>query len=135
MLSAVAAIGTLYTGRGDSGAPSIIRRHPAQPLTPAPPGHTTTAFVVCYALTSSVAGFVSGSLYKRSRGASWIRCLVLTCTIMPVPVVAVALALNFVAIAYKCPPSSLRLFAATTRECCRVTLRPAGASPPFPLAL
>jgi hypothetical protein len=56
---------------------------------------------VCYALTSSVAGFVSGSLYKRSRGDSWIRCFVMTCTIMPVPVVAVALALNFIAIAYK----------------------------------
>jgi len=79
LLSAVAAIGTLYTGRG----------------------HTTTAFVVCYALTSSVAGFVSGSLYKRARADSWIRCLVLTCTIMPVPVVAVALSLNFIAIAYK----------------------------------
>lgn len=102
-----------------------------------PAGHTTTAFVACYAITSSVAGYVSGSLYKRSRGASWIRCLVLTATIIPVPVVAVALALNFIAMAYKCAaaapsfcPRVLFVVATLAADVCLA----AGALPPYPSA-
>merc|ERR1719439_443066 len=57
----IAIVGMLYSGRG-----AIL-----------------TAFIVCYALTSFVAGYASGGLYARNDGASWIRAMLLTASLFP----------------------------------------------------
>ncbi len=46
-------------------------------------GTILTAFIVCYALTSCVSGYVSGSLYARHDGKHWIRCMLLTAALFP----------------------------------------------------
>ena len=43
-----------------------------------------TVFIVCYVLSSSVAGYVSGGFYSRNSGKTWIRAMVLTATVFPV---------------------------------------------------
>jgi transmembrane 9 superfamily protein 3 len=63
-------------------------------------GTILTVFIVCYALTSFVGGYISGGLYARSDGKSWIRCMILTATLFPGIVFAIAFVLNTVAIAY-----------------------------------
>ena len=46
-------------------------------------GSTVTVFIVFYALTSVVGGFVSGSLYAQAAGPSWQRAMFLSATLFP----------------------------------------------------
>jgi len=74
----LAILSSLYTGRGA----------------------TISAFIGCYSLTSLLAGYISGSLYAKSKGVQWIRTMILTALIFPMITCGIAFPLNFVAIAY-----------------------------------
>jgi len=74
----LAIISSMYTGRGA----------------------TISAFIACYAVTSLMAGYVSGGLYAKSKGQLWIRTMVITALIFPMITCGIAFPLNFVAIAY-----------------------------------
>ncbi|ONK56234.1 uncharacterized protein A4U43_C10F5500 [Asparagus officinalis] len=74
----LAIFGTLYIGRG-----AII-----------------TTFIVCYALTSFVSGYVSGGLYSRHGGKSWIKSMILSASLFPFLCFAIGFILNTVAIFY-----------------------------------
>ena len=63
-------------------------------------GALLTAFIMCYALTSFVGGYVSGSFNARCEGRHWIRTMLLTAGLFPGTVFAIAFALNTVAIFY-----------------------------------
>ncbi|XP_022945976.1 transmembrane 9 superfamily member 1-like [Cucurbita moschata] len=74
----LAIIGMLYVGRG-----AII-----------------TTFIVCYALTSSLSGYVSGGMYSRHGGKSWIKSMILTASLFPFMCFGIGLVLNTIAIFY-----------------------------------
>ncbi|CAH8388106.1 unnamed protein product [Eruca vesicaria subsp. sativa] len=74
----MAIIGTLYIGRG-----AIV-----------------TTFIVCYALTSFISGYVSGGMYSRSGGKHWIKCMILTASLFPFLCFGIGFLLNTVAIFY-----------------------------------
>jgi transmembrane 9 superfamily member 3 len=57
-------------------------------------GSILTVFIVCYALTSFIGGYVSGSLYKQHEGKGWITTLLLTATLYPGATFAIAFILN-----------------------------------------
>ncbi|CAI0375323.1 unnamed protein product [Linum tenue] len=57
----LAIVGMLYVGRG-----AIV-----------------TTFIVCYALTSFISGYVSGGMYSRHGGKSWIKAMILTASLFP----------------------------------------------------
>lgn len=64
-------------------------------------GTILTAFIVCYALTSFVGGYVSGGLHARMEGGkSWMHCMMLTAGLFPGIVFGIAFVLNSIAIAY-----------------------------------
>ena len=67
-------------------------------------GAVTKAVVVGYALTSVVAGFVSGRYYRSQfapePSPAWIRVMLISSSLLPALVLATALALNCVAMAY-----------------------------------
>lgn len=63
-------------------------------------GTIVTVFIVCYALTSFVGGYVSGGFYARNDGKLWIQTMLLTATIFPLSVLGIAFLLNTVAIFY-----------------------------------
>eukprot|EP00899_Mesostigma_viride_P027506 jgi/Mesvir1/7940/Mv11860-RA.1 len=63
-------------------------------------GAIVTAFIVCYALTSFIAGYVSGGFYSRSEGKNWIKCMLLTASLFPGLSFAIAFILNTIAIFY-----------------------------------
>lgn len=63
-------------------------------------GTILTVFIVCYALTSFVGGYVSGGQYARSDGKRWIQCMLLTAGLFPGVVFGIAFVLNTIAIAY-----------------------------------
>jgi transmembrane 9 superfamily protein 3 len=63
-------------------------------------GTILTVFIVCYALTSFVSGYVSGGLYARNDGKAWIPTMLLTASLFPVSTFAVAFVLNTIAIFY-----------------------------------
>ena len=65
-------------------------------------GTILTAFIVCYALTSFVGGYVSGGLYARMEGGkSWVHCMTLTACLFPGIVFGIAFVLNTIAIGYQ----------------------------------
>ncbi|KAG6475347.1 hypothetical protein ZIOFF_064565 [Zingiber officinale] len=74
----LAIIGTLYIGRG-----AII-----------------TTFIVCYALTSFISGYVSGGLYSRNGGKHWIKAMILTASLFPIICFGISFILNTIAIFY-----------------------------------
>ncbi|CAM6040049.1 unnamed protein product [Sphagnum compactum] len=74
----VAIIGMLYIGRG-----AIV-----------------TTFIVCYALTSFISGYVGGAFYSRNDGKHWIKSMLLTATLFPFTCFGIGFALNTVAIFY-----------------------------------
>ncbi|GLJ40297.1 hypothetical protein SUGI_0828140 [Cryptomeria japonica] len=74
----LAIIGMLYIGRG-----AIV-----------------TTFIVCYALTSFISGYVSGGLYSRNDGKHWIKSMVLTASLFPFMCFSIGFILNTVAIFY-----------------------------------
>jgi len=63
-------------------------------------GTIVTVFIVCYALTSFVGGYVSGGFYLRNEGKAWIKAMLLTAGLYPGITMSIAFALNTVAIAY-----------------------------------
>lgn len=63
-------------------------------------GTIVTVFIVAYALTSFVGGYVSGGFYARHGGTSWIRALLLTAGAFPLSCFAIAAVLNTIAIVY-----------------------------------
>jgi len=64
-------------------------------------GTIVTVFIVCYALTSFVGGYVSGGFYARNDGRAWIRTMLFTGNLFPVTVASIAFVLNTVAIFYQ----------------------------------
>lgn len=64
-------------------------------------GTIVTVFIVCYALTSFLGGYVSGGFYLRHEGKSWIRAMLLTASLYPGATMAIAFSLNTVAIFYR----------------------------------
>ncbi|KAL8222758.1 hypothetical protein R6Q57_020157 [Mikania cordata] len=73
-----AIIGMLYVGRG-----AIV-----------------TTFIVCYALTSFVSGYVSGGMYSRNGGKTWIKSMILTASLFPFLCFGIGFILNTIAIFY-----------------------------------
>ena len=63
-------------------------------------GTIITVFIVCYALTSSVGGYVSGGYNARNSGKRWIKTMLLTAGLFPGAVFGIAFFLNTVAISY-----------------------------------
>ncbi|KAH9627015.1 hypothetical protein KSS87_020666, partial [Heliosperma pusillum] len=74
----LAIVGMLYIGRG-----AIV-----------------TTFIVCYALTSFISGYVSGGMYSRNGGKSWIKAMILTACLFPFMCFGIGFILNTVAIFY-----------------------------------
>ncbi|KAH9626406.1 hypothetical protein KSS87_009092 [Heliosperma pusillum] len=74
----LAIVGMLYVGRG-----AIV-----------------TTFIVCYALTSFISGYVSGGMYSRNGGKSWIKAMILTACLFPFMCFGIGFMLNTVAIFY-----------------------------------
>ncbi|KAJ8768156.1 hypothetical protein K2173_021096 [Erythroxylum novogranatense] len=74
----LAIVGTLYVGRG-----AIV-----------------TTFIVCYALTSFVSGYVSGGMYSRNGGKGWIKSMILTASLFPFMCFGIGFILNTIAIFY-----------------------------------
>merc|ERR1712066_640644 len=64
-------------------------------------GAIIVSFLGCYAVTTCIAGYVSGSLYCRSSGKLWIRTMLYTAGLFPGICCTVALVLNIVALLYK----------------------------------
>ncbi|EPS65883.1 hypothetical protein M569_08888, partial [Genlisea aurea] len=73
-----AMVGMLYIGRG-----AII-----------------TTFIVCYAFTSFIAGYVSGGMYARNGGKKWIPATILTASLFPFMCFGIGFILNTIAIFY-----------------------------------
>ncbi|KAH9544257.1 hypothetical protein CY35_13G109100 [Sphagnum magellanicum] len=74
----LAIVGMLYIGRG-----AIV-----------------TTFIVCYALTSFISGYVGGGFYSRNDGKHWIKSMLLTASLFPFTCFGIGFALNTVAIFY-----------------------------------
>jgi len=64
-------------------------------------GTTVTAFILCYAFTSFVAGYGGGGYYSRNDGKQWIKTMLLTATLFPGTCFGVAFLLNFIALGYR----------------------------------
>jgi len=63
-------------------------------------GTTVTAFIICYAFTSFVAGYGGGGYYARNQGKQWIKCMLFTAGLFPGVCFIIAFLLNFIAIGY-----------------------------------
>lgn len=74
----LAIVGMLYIGRG-----AIV-----------------TTFIVCYALTSFISGYVSGGMYARNGGKNWIKSMILTASLFPFMCFGIGFILNTIAIFY-----------------------------------
>ncbi|XP_073150086.1 transmembrane 9 superfamily member 1-like isoform X2 [Henckelia pumila] len=73
-----APVGMLYIGRG-----AIV-----------------TTFIVCYAFTSFISGYVSGGMYSQHGGKNWIKSMILTASLFPFMCFGIGFILNTVAIFY-----------------------------------
>ncbi|KAH1040397.1 hypothetical protein J1N35_042140 [Gossypium stocksii] len=74
----LAIVGTLYVGRG-----AIV-----------------TTFILCYAFTSFISGYVSGGMYSRNGGKNWIKAMILTASLFPFMCFGIGFILNTIAIFY-----------------------------------
>ena len=63
-------------------------------------GTTYAAAIVVYSLTAVIAGFVSGSMYKKMGGTVWVHNVLLTCSLIAGPIFVIWAYLNTVAIVY-----------------------------------
>ncbi|GLI65979.1 hypothetical protein VaNZ11_009666 [Volvox africanus] len=63
-------------------------------------GTILTCFIIAYALTSFIGGYVSGGLYARHEGRQWIRTMLLTASLFPGLCFGIAFGLNTIAIFY-----------------------------------
>ncbi|KAI3448330.1 hypothetical protein Pfo_004995 [Paulownia fortunei] len=73
-----AIVGMLYIGRG-----AIV-----------------TTFIICYAFTSFISGYVSGGMYSRHGGKNWIKSMILTASLFPFLCFGIGFILNTIAIFY-----------------------------------
>jgi transmembrane 9 superfamily member 3 len=64
-------------------------------------GSITTTYVVTYALTSAVGGYISGGRYSRAGGRAWVRCALATALLFPLVTLSIAAALNTIALSYR----------------------------------
>jgi len=64
-------------------------------------GSAMSAFLVCYSLTSLIAGYASASFYKQQGGAEWKKCMLATAGLFPAVCFGIAFLLNFIAVYYK----------------------------------
>ncbi|RZC57241.1 hypothetical protein C5167_004545 [Papaver somniferum] len=63
-------------------------------------GAIVTIFIVCYAPTSFISDYVSGGLYSRSGGKSWIKSMILTASLFPYMCFGIGFAFNTIAMFY-----------------------------------
>ncbi|KAG6780230.1 hypothetical protein POTOM_013084 [Populus tomentosa] len=63
-------------------------------------GAIVTTFIICYALTSFIAGYVSGGMYSRHGGKNWIKSMILTACLFPFMCFGIGFILNTIAIFY-----------------------------------
>ncbi|KAK4801886.1 hypothetical protein SAY86_000089 [Trapa natans] len=63
-------------------------------------GAIITTFILCYAFTSFISGYVSGGMYSRNGGKGWIKSMVLTASLFPFLCFGIGFLLNTVAIFY-----------------------------------
>ncbi|KAL6329484.1 hypothetical protein AAG906_021179 [Vitis piasezkii] len=63
-------------------------------------GAIVTTFIVCYALTSFISGYVSGGMYSRNGGKTWIKSMILTASLFPFMCFGIGFLLNTIAIFY-----------------------------------
>lgn len=63
-------------------------------------GTIATVFIICYALTSVVGGYVSGGMYSRNDGNAWMATMVITAALFPLLCFSIAAVLNTIAIGY-----------------------------------
>eukprot|EP01104_Vermistella_antarctica_P005045 TRINITY_DN1545_c0_g1_i1.p1 TRINITY_DN1545_c0_g1~~TRINITY_DN1545_c0_g1_i1.p1 ORF type:complete len:584 (-),score=138.20 TRINITY_DN1545_c0_g1_i1:296-2047(-) len=63
-------------------------------------GTVVTAFIVCYAFTSFVAGYGSGGFYSRHGGKKWIKTALFTACFFPGTLLLIGCILNSVAMSY-----------------------------------
>ena len=63
-------------------------------------GSVVTAFIVCYALTSFIAGYISGSTYLKHGGNRWIRTMLVTASLLPGAATILSVVLNLVGWSY-----------------------------------
>lgn len=77
-LLGLAAIGTYYAQRGT----------------------VVTAFILCYALTSFIAGYGGGGYYARNGGKNWIKCMFVSAAMLPGICFLIAFLLNIIALSY-----------------------------------
>eukprot|EP00978_Attheya_sp_CCMP212_P018836 scaffold52043_cov47-Attheya_sp.AAC.3 len=61
-------------------------------------GSMMSGMIILYCLFASVGGFVSTRLYRKMNGKSWVNCILFTLTLFPLPVVAVFLWVNTIAL-------------------------------------
>jgi transmembrane 9 superfamily protein 3 len=68
-------------------------------------GSTITVFIVAFALTSFISGYVSGGIYQSFyypvKSPGWIKNLVLTATVFPMVIFGVCFMLNFISMYYQ----------------------------------
>ncbi len=63
-------------------------------------GTILTCFIIAYALTSFIGGYVSGGLYARHEGRHWIRTMLLAASLFPGACFGIAFGLNTIALFY-----------------------------------
>jgi len=63
-------------------------------------GTVVTAFILCYAFTSFIAGYGGGGFYARNEGKNWMKAMIVTACFFPTTCFGIAFILNFIAIAY-----------------------------------
>jgi transmembrane 9 superfamily protein 3 len=63
-------------------------------------GTVVTAFILCYALTSFIAGYGGGGYYARNGGKKWIKCMVVSAGLLPGIAFIIAFLLNTIALSY-----------------------------------
>ena len=61
------------------------------------PASILTSAAVLYCFTSFVGGYTSVQLYRKMNGTDWMRCLLLSATLFPLPVVCVFMWVNTIA--------------------------------------
>ena len=64
-------------------------------------GSNETAAIVCYLLTSFIAGYISSKYYKRCGGKQWKKVMLLTASLYPLYCSMIGIILNSIAIYYK----------------------------------
>jgi len=64
-------------------------------------GSAMSVFLVCYSLTSLIAGYAGASFYKQYGGAEWKKCMLATAGLYPGVCFGIAWLLNWIAVYYQ----------------------------------